>query len=238
MAALAGIEVAILAGGLGTRLQSVVSDRPKPMAEVAGRPFLGHLLDQVAEAGAQRVVLCTGHLAGQVESSLGSSYRGMALAYSPEAKALGTGGALGQALHLVQGPSVLVLNGDSFLDVDLAALVAAHQAKGAEATLSLAQVPDVAAYGQLARDAESRVLAFHEKGSASGPGWVNGGVYLLNRVLLAWIPVGRAVSLEREVLPWWLSRRSVFGHEAPGRFLDIGTPERYAQAQSFFQPEA
>lgn len=232
--ALKGIEVAILAGGLGTRLRSVVADRPKPMAEVAGRPFLGHLLDQVAAAGAESVVLCTGHLADQVEAALGDRQGPLRLSYSVESEPLGTGGALSQALRLTSGPELLVLNGDSFLDVDLAALVAVHRAQGAEATLALAQVPEVAAYGQVARDAEGRVVAFEEKGGATGPGWINGGVYLLKRPVLSWIPVGRPVSLEREVLPWWLARRSVFGLEAPGKFLDIGTPERYAQAEGFF----
>src|SRR5512140_3819954 len=127
----------ILAGGLGTRLRAAVSALPKVLAPVAGRPFVGHLLASLARQGIRRVVLCSGYKADILESALGTSYEGLALSYSREESPLGTAGAARLALGKVEGPRALVLNGDSFCEVDLAAMARAHAATGAAATLLL-----------------------------------------------------------------------------------------------------
>jgi D-glycero-alpha-D-manno-heptose 1-phosphate guanylyltransferase len=228
------LTAAILAGGLGTRLRSVVADRPKVLAEVGGRPFLTHLLDQLADAGIRRVVLLTGHGAEQMRETLGENYDGMRLIHSEESTSLGTAGSLRRALPLMQGNHVLLLNGDSYCDVRIDEFYEWHCRASAGASLALVKVPDAARFGQVRRDGVGRVIAFDEKGFARGPGWINAGVYLIERDLLAELPPDSPLSLERAVLPGWVSRRLVRGLECGERFLDIGTPESYADAEAFF----
>jgi NDP-sugar pyrophosphorylase family protein len=239
---LSAIPALLLVGGQGTRLQAVVSDRPKPMAEVDGRPFLGFLLDWLAEAGIREVILCTGYMAEQLEAQLGERHGPLRLRYSRERSPLGTGGALRAALPLLGAPGdcpcVLVLNGDSFFGVPLADLQRFHVARGARATLALAAVPDTARYGRVEEEPErGQITSFVEKGAAGGPGAINGGVYLLDPALLAALPAERAVSLEREAFPAWLGG-PFYGFAADAPFLDIGTPETYAAAPAFFRAGA
>jgi len=228
---------AILSGGLGTRLRSVVNDRPKVMAPVAGRPFLTYLLDQLADAGIERVVLCTGYLAANVLDELGSGYRGMRLVHSVEETPLGTGGALGKAAPLFSGETLLVLNGDSYCQCDLADFARGFAASGACAGMVLNRVPDVARFGAVVTDGASRVVEFVEKGDRQGPGWINAGIYLLPTALLEEIGGERTVSLEREIFPTLLER-GLHGHRCHGAFIDIGVPEEYRRAQTFFQPRS
>jgi NDP-sugar pyrophosphorylase family protein len=230
--ALAGVEAAILAGGLGTRLRASVPDLPKVLAPVRGRPFLAFVLDQLAAAGVERAVVCTGHRSEQVEAACGARHGSLSLVYSREAEPLGTGGALRLALEHLTGDTLLALNGDSYADADLGEFLAAHRASGAAGTLLLAEVADAGRYGRVELDAGGRVRAFREK-TAGGRGWINAGVYLLGRALLEGIPAGRKLSLERDILPHWVPL-GLFGHETRGRFIDIGTPESYAAAERFF----
>ena len=232
--ALAAVTAVILAGGKGTRLSPRVSDRPKALAEIHGRPFLAWLLDRLHAAGIVQAVVCTGHLAEQIEAAFGPDYRGLRLAYSREAAPLGTGGALRLALPLLRTDPVLAFNGDSFADVDLAELVAWHATRGAAATLSLARVYDASRYGRVALDDAGRVVKFAEKSAEAESGWINAGVYALSRRLLDSIPPSREVSLEKEVFPTWVGR-GLWGRQSPGRFIDIGTPESYAAAADFFE---
>ena len=226
-------SAAILSGGMGTRLRSVVSDRPKVMATVAGRPFLAHLLDQLLESGIERVVLCTGYMANSIRKELGDGYRGLELVYSVEDTPLGTGGALAKAAGVVTGERLLVLNGDSYCQCRLADFIAGHAASGAYAGMVLARVGDVARFGAVLTDDRSRVVDFVEKGGETGPGWINAGIYLLPVPLLREIAPDRQVSLEREVFPD-LMTRGLYGHHCEGAFIDIGVPEEYRRAQSFF----
>jgi len=227
------IPAAILAGGLGTRLRPVVFDRPKCLAEIGGRPCLAFLLDQLEAAGVRDVVLCTGHLGGQVRDAFGEGYGSMTIAYSHEPMELGTAGALRYALPHFLSDVVLVMNGDSFCDADLPAFAARHLAHGGPASLLLAEVPDTRRYGRVATDGSGRVVRFEEKDGSSGPGWINAGIYLLNRDALMTIPRGRPVSIEREMFPEWIVR-GLFGFRSRGRFIDIGTPDSYAEAEHFF----
>jgi D-glycero-alpha-D-manno-heptose 1-phosphate guanylyltransferase len=225
----------ILAGGLGTRLRSVLPDTPKAMAPIAGAPFLNHLLDKVALSGVTRTVLCTGHLAGQIEVAIGGSYRGMEMAYSREDRPMGTGGAVRLALPLLDTSRVLVLNGDSFCDFDSAAHLDRHESANAQGTLVLARVDDCSRYGSVTLGADDAVSLFQEKGAQKGAGWINAGVYLLERRVLEGIPEGREVSLERETFPRLVGNGLYGFRMASGGFIDIGTPDSYAQAQAFFQ---
>lgn len=214
------ITAAILAGGLGTRLRSVVADRQKVLADVHGRPFLTYLLDQVADTGISDVVLCTGYRGEQVKAMLGETYHGLHLTYSQEPEPLGTGGALRYALPLLMSDPVLVMNGDSCYQADLRRFLRWHQSSGAKASLLLTEVPDTRRYGWVEVDREGRIVRFDEKDHAGGPGWVNAGLYLISRSLLQSIPATRMVSLEREVFPSWIGR-GLYGCCSHGRFEHI-----------------
>jgi NDP-sugar pyrophosphorylase family protein len=210
-----------------------VSDRPKFLVQVHGRPLARYLLDQLAAAGVRQAVLCTGHLAAQVEETLGDRHGDVRLTYSVEFSPLGTGGALRAALPVLRSENLLVINGDSFCEADLPAMQARHQARAGSATLLLAWAAETGRYGRIELGADGAVLAFEEKGSRAEPGWINAGVYLIRRRMLETIPPNVPVSLEREVFPAWIGR-GLYGDAAGGRFLDIGTPETYAQADEFF----
>jgi NDP-sugar pyrophosphorylase family protein len=234
---LAEIPALILAGGAGTRLRSVVSDRPKPMAAVAGRPFLALQIEWLRFQGVRRVVLCTGYLHQHVERYFGNGRAfGVEIAYSVEPSPLGTAGALARAGRSIGTGTFLALNGDSFLDVDLAGLVAAHAVRMAASpdgagTLVLSAVPDVRDFGRIELDAQGRIVRFDEKTQAvPGPGWINAGIYCLEARLLELVPAQRNVSLERETFPLALARGlALFGHPAEGFFVDIGTPQGYGR---------
>lgn len=228
-----GPTAVILAGGLGTRLRSVVENQPKVLAEVGGQPFLNYLLDQLVEWRIQAVVLCTGHLGEQIEARFGANYRGLRLRYSRESSPLGTAGALRLALPSIPSDPVLVLNGDSYCGVDFAAFWRWHRSRQSAATLLLVHNPDTRRFGSVRVATDGRILRFEEKRDSAEPGSINAGVYLIARDLLRSIPIARPVSLEREMFPAWIGG-DFYGYLAAGPFLDIGTPESYAAAEAFF----
>lgn len=230
------LTAAILAGGLGTRLRLVLADRPKVLAEVHGRPFLAYLLDQLSTSGLRTVVLCTGYLGEQIRHEFGDSYGNLDLLYSQEASPLGTGGALRLALPLFQADPILVMNGDSFCDMDLGAFWGWHRSVRGEASLALVKMANSTRYGRVRVGADGAVLSFEEKSGRGDPGWVNAGIYLLTRSFIQAIPENRAISLEKDIFPAWIGR-SLYGYQTEGCFLDIGTPEAYAEAGRFFVPE-
>jgi NDP-sugar pyrophosphorylase family protein len=230
-------DAMILAGGKGTRLRRVVDDRPKPMAEVAGRPFVEWLLPLLYDQGTRRVVLCTGHLASHVQAYFGDGQRwNMELRYSCDPFPLGTGGAVRQALDEVRGDRFLVLNGDSYCRFDLGLLLRTHLNAGARATLWLVEADDRRRYGSVRVGADGTVESFAEKSSEFGTGLVNAGVYLIERGAAETIPTGRAVSLENDFFPALVGQGlcAVVGGDP---FTDIGTPESYAGAGEFLAGE-
>lgn len=228
------LTAVILAGGLGTRLRPAVTDRPKVLAQVNGKPFLAYLLDQLVASGLKHVILCTGYLGEQIESTFGASYQSLEIQYSQEPEPLGTGGALQYALPLYRSNPILAMNGDSFCLANLGAFYAWYQARNIPTgALLLAQVDDVKRYGQVQLIDEGRIAEFSEKGRKSGAGWINAGVYLLEQKVLVAIADGQVVSLEEEVFPNWLST-GLYGYQCDGRFIDIGLPETYLAAADFF----
>lgn len=227
-------EAMILAGGLGTRLRAAVADRPKPMAEVAGRPFVAFLLEQLLGSGFQRVILCVGYLGEYVPAALGRNYGALELDYSFEPAPLGTGGALRNAVDRITHDAVLVMNGDSFCDIDLRALDRAHRANAAAATMTVLSQSDRRRSGAVTVDDAGRVVSFESRPSLPSPGLINAGIYMLQRDVLQAIPPGRKVSLEDEVFPTLAGQGKLFAHRVEARFIDIGTPESYGAAQVFF----
>ena len=232
MSSLRNITAAILAGGLGTRLRSVVANRPKVLALVGGKPFLAYLLDQLAAQGLSQVVLCTGYLGDQVQAYFGESYRGMHVLYSFEDRPLGTGGAIVQALPLLASETILVLNGDSYCRTDFQASLGWHRQHRARGTIVLAQVEQVSRYGQVQTGPDGSIAKFCEKHGAQGPGWINSGIYWFERAALADLPLREPLSLEGDVLAAWVGQ-SLYGFSQAGPFLDIGIPEDYARAERF-----
>jgi D-glycero-alpha-D-manno-heptose 1-phosphate guanylyltransferase len=229
------MEAIVLAGGLGTRLRAALPDLPKPMAPVNGRPFLEHLLDYWVEQGITRFILSVGYRHEAVSVHFGAWHRGAAISYAVEETPLGTGGGLVAASGLLSaGGPFLVLNGDTWFEVPLPALVELHAERRADGTLALFRSPQAGRYAGVRLGAQAEVLAL-DGGTAGG--LANGGVYLMEPVLLEgpWRP-GTATSLEEDILPFALrSGRRVYGLECAGRFLDIGVPEDYARAGALLE---
>ena len=223
----------ILAGGLGTRLRSVVADRPKILAPIAGKPFLSYLLDQLEKIHIRYAILCTGYLGDMVQESLGNKYKSIKLAYSHESVPLGTGGAVKFAKGLFKSDHILVMNGDSYCTADLNKFWEWHVKKESNATLLLTHVPDTGRYGQVTTAKNGLLEYFAEKGDEHGPGWINAGVYFLNCDFVSSIPSGRSLSLEKEIFPEWIGH-NIYGYRSEGSFLDIGIPEDYKAAEEFF----
>ncbi|MFP5203832.1 MAG: nucleotidyltransferase family protein [Acidobacteriota bacterium] len=224
------MEAIILAGGLGTRLAPRVSGLPKAMAPVAGRPFLEILLRQLDRCGCTRAILAVGYLHAAIEDHFGAAFGGLRLDYSVEGAPLGTGGAIRNALVLAREEAALVLNGDTYLDADYAAMLRMHRAEGRPMTIAIVHQPDIARYGGvLVR--ERRIAGFEEKGR-SGPGWINAGAYVLSREF-PW-PAEHAdkFSIEKDVLAPGVGRLQPTAFPVEGFFLDIGVPEDYDRAQT------
>lgn len=226
------MQAILLAGGLGTRLRAEVPDLPKPMAPVAGRPFLAQVLDALVDAGFEAAVLAVGYRHEAIRDHFGSRYRGLALRYSVEASPLGTGGALRLALDQVGADPVFVLNGDTWLELDYRAMFGAHRAAGVRLTVAACEVADVSRYGSL-EVVNGRIQGFREKG-ASGPGLINAGSYLVSSDLIRSIPPGRPHSFEQELLVPRVDELRPLAFVTHGRFIDIGVPEDYARAQQLF----
>jgi len=228
-----GRTALVLSGGLGTRLRGVIGERQKVVSEPGGRVFLARVLDDLAAQGIGHAVLCAGYRSDEVEA-LARSYTKMRVSVSVEPEPRGTAGALGYAFaqlpELRAAGAVLVLNGDTFCETDVSSIFATHARTGADVTVVLARVPEAARYGGVETAADGRVLAFLEKG-ASGPGWVNAGVYVLSGAALDLLPADQSASLERDVLP---RVGALYATRAGRRFLDIGVPEDYARVDAFF----
>lgn len=214
------------------RLRSVMPSTPKPLATIGGMPFLELLVRQLRYQGFRRVVMCTGYLAEQVENRFGDGHEwDIAIEYSKEPSPLGTAGALKLARPFLRGTAdFLVMNGDSFLDLDFQRLLRFHRERGGVAAMAVRQVSNASRYGTVRVDAASRVVGFAEKTGTDTNGLVNAGVYVFNRSLFDYIPEGPA-SLERDVMPQLIDR-GLYALEQHGIFIDIGTPEDYALAQS------
>ena len=221
-------EAIILAGGFGTRLAHIVSDVPKPMAPVCGRPFLRFILDDLQKKGIERVVLAVGYKQDVIRRYFGSGYRGMEILYSAENEPLFTGGAIKQAMGLCRGKQVLVVNGDTYFDVELPALERAANDHPGSIVLAAKRMYDFDRYGTLRLNGD-RVTEFCEKAPCRD-GLINGGVYVLPAEIFKEIGLSK-FSFETQVLEPLAQTGRVFAVENGGYFIDIGVPEDYAAAQ-------
>jgi len=225
------MEAIVLAGGKGTRLQSVVADVPKCMAPVAGKPFLYYLLSTLETAGFSRVILALGYMHEAIEAWIDRYETSLTITPVVEDTPLGTGGAVKLALSKATQPSVFVFNGDSYLELDYQALFQFHIEKKALATIALKQMFRFERYGRVEIDDKEQIVRFGEKQYCDA-GFINGGVYVINQKALEKFP--DAFSLEKDFFEPEAATGQLAGFATGGYFIDIGIPEDYLRAQSDF----
>jgi len=228
------VQAIVLVGGEGTRLRPLTSDVPKPAVTLVDRPFLAYAIEWLAAHGVTEVVLACGFLPDVLRAALADEEEraGVEITYVAEPEPLGTAGAIrfaADALGERLEDRFLALNGDVLADLDLSALLRAHEERNARATIGLHPVEDSSAYGLVRCDDDGEVLEFLEKTGEAVPGEINAGAYVLDRSVLDLVPAGQAVSIEREVFPR-LVGDGLCGLLLEGYWMDIGTPERYLQA--------
>ncbi len=226
-----------MVGGKGTRLKSVVSDRPKPIAKVSGRPFVEWLILALRAQGVCHIVLSVGYMFEQIQSIMGDGHHlGVRITYAVDPFPLGTGGALRHALDCVQGERFLALNGDSYCPFQVQRLLADHLEHDASATLWLTHSTESARYGSVETNVEGAVLNFREKATGQHSDLINAGIYLLERKAVEAIPADHAVSAEKEFFPSLIGK-GLYAVVGQGPFLDIGTPESYKIAGTVLMEE-
>lgn len=229
-------EAIILAGGFGTRLQAVVSDVPKPMAPINNEPFLNYVFDYLLHYKIEHVVLSTGYLADKIFDYYKNEYRGIKISYTKEETPLGTGGGIRLAMTKCYTSDVLVLNGDSFFDVNITEHFSNHISKQSDCSLALRKVDNAARYGTILLGIENAIETFKEKDNIEQAGLINGGVYILNRNLyLSKTNEAVPFSIEKDFYEIRINELHIFGFEYDGYFIDIGIPEDYNKAQTDFK---
>lgn len=224
------MEAIILAGGLGTRLRTVVNDIPKPMALIEGRPFLSYILEHLNNHSYKKVILATGYKHECIEEYFGNQYKNMDLLYSIESEPLGTGGALQKAFKLVTSHQVTVLNGDTLFLINLNQLLAFHLFSSSDATLAIKPMRDFDRYGRVVIDSDKRVIVFEEKKKYKS-GYINGGIYVLNKNIFDEIDNPRNFSFERDFLQKHVNELNFTASICDNYFIDIGIPDDYRKAQ-------
>ena len=226
----------ILAGGFGTRLQSVVNDLPKPMAPINGEPFLNYQLNYLKHYGIKNVILSVGYLAEKIKAYYGSNFNGLEIDYVVEENPMGTGGGIRLALEKCTESLSFVLNGDSFFDVDLIKFYDLHIQNRSQISLALRKVNNSSRYGTIEKTKENIISSFKEKSGIDHEGIINGGVYLLdNNLYLQKTPSATNFSSEKDFFEKQLSNSLISGFEFEGYFIDIGIPEDYLKAQHEFK---
>jgi D-glycero-alpha-D-manno-heptose 1-phosphate guanylyltransferase len=223
------VKAIVLAGGFGTRLQERVPDVPKPMAPVAGRPFLEYVLDHLIEGGIHEIILSVGYRADLIMGHFGHNYRNVVVSYSVETEPLGTGGAIVHALRQEDDDSVLVLNGDTFLNIDYRKLIHWYEQTPAQVAMVLKEVSDAARYGSVLATGE-RIFGFVEKGKAKA-GLINAGVYIVQPSVFETFSLSGKFSFETDLLQRHCNLLSPRAFLTEAYFIDIGVPDDYDRAQ-------
>ncbi len=226
----------ILAGGFGTRLQSIISDLPKPMAPVNGEPFLNYQLRYLKHYGIKNVIFSTGYMAQAIRSYYGNEWEGLAILYSHEENPLGTGGGIRLALEKSNEETNLVLNGDSFFDVNIFHFFRVHGADTSRSSLALRRIQNAARYGTIELNQDNEIVSFHEKHGIEKEGLINGGIYLLEKTFfIENTPAGKNFSIEKDFFEKHAGKKELKGYESEGYFIDIGIPDDFKKAQDDFK---
>ena len=242
-------EAIILAGGFGTRLQSVVSDLPKPMAPVNNIPFLNYQFNYLKHYDVKHVVLSVGHLADKIQDYYKTSFNGINISYAKELSPMGTGGGIRLALEKCEDKQVIILNGDSFFDVDLKGFYEAHYHHESDFSMAVRKIADASRYGTLKTGnfflASSssyknknffKVESFFEKSEKNESGIINGGIYILNKKqFFKHTKASHAFSIEKDFFEKQTQKLDIGAYLSDGYFIDIGIPEDYKKAQNDFK---
>lgn len=228
-------EAIILAGGLGTRLRKVVGDTPKPMAVVGGRPFLEHLLRYLKSFDFDHIILSVGYQGEVVKSHFGDEFQGIKITYAQEKQPLGTGGAIKFAMRKCESEQILVLNGDTFFQIDYNAFYVSHNSYDADVSLVLRRVSKPDRYGTVSLSQSCQILNFTEKRKGLLSGLINGGVYLIRKRSFEECKLPSKFSIEDDFFHAHLGSLKMQGFISEGYFVDIGIPEDYFKADEKFR---
>ena len=227
------MQALILAGGLGTRLRKVANNCPKPMMQVGGSPFLEYLILQLKRYNLTEIILSIGYLGDKIREYFQNGRQwGVRIRYSEEKAPLGTGGAVKLAEDFIKADDFLVLNGDSYLDMNLNDLIRFHKLQKALVTLALVEVHKPDRYGLVEIDDDYRITNFRERGAVSKSSLINGGIYIFHKKIFGFIPEGK-ISLEKDIFPILMGKR-FYGKLHKAYFVDIGIPEEYDRVQKEF----
>jgi len=226
----------ILAGGFGTRLRSVINNTPKPMAPINNFPFLYYQLNYLKSYGIKKIIFSIGYMADDIKNYFGYSFSNLNIEYVIEKAPMGTGGGIRLALQESEENLVLVLNGDSFFDINLNQFYNYHITENAQISLALREVDDASRYGTIVKNEENKIISFQEKNNLSQPGIINGGVYIIDSSLyLKHTPSEKNFSIEKDFFEKQITTLSIKGFQFNGYFIDIGIPEDYQKAQHDFK---
>jgi D-glycero-alpha-D-manno-heptose 1-phosphate guanylyltransferase len=224
-------EAILLAGGLGTRLQKVVNDVPKPMAPVSGRPFIEYVLDYLIASGIEKFIFSVGHKHEAFVTHFGNKYRDCEIIYSIEDTPLGTGGGIKKSLEHAKSRDVLVVNADTLFKVDISQFYKLHKKTIADISIALRYVDDISRYGGVEIDEDQRVIAFAEKNTVKSSGFINGGVYIFKNIIFESMNLPDKFSLEKDCFEKFYLTTKIGGFPSDAYFLDIGIPKDYEKAQ-------
>jgi len=228
-------QAIVLAGGFGTRLQTVVQDLPKPMALINNRPFLDYQLSYLKSFGIKHIIFSVGYKYEHIVGFFGRQYNGMRIEYAVEKEPLGTGGGIKNAFQWVNSGAALVVNGDTLFEVNLKDFYNKHQQSAAILSLALRNINDVSRYGIVETDTKHRIIGFAEKGAKTGQGQINGGVYLIEKRFFENHHFESKFSMEKDAFEKYYKSQNFFGFPYDSYFLDIGIPEDYKKAQDEFR---
>ena len=228
------MDAIILAGGKGTRLRSLVSDRPKPMAEVCGKPFLFYILNEIIKNKIDKIIISVGYKKDSIINYFGDSFKGVPIVYSIEDSPLLTGGAIKKALCCVDGSDFFVLNGDSFTSIPFIDLINLKKQKSTSLVIAANFVSNSNRYGLIDFNKQCRIISFREKSPVSIEGYINSGIYLMDKNIF--LNYGNSVfSFENDFLPSYVKSNPSFVHLSHDFFIDIGVPSDYLLAQRIFR---
>ena len=230
-------EAIVLAGGIGTRLKKVVSDLPKPMASINGKPFLEYLINYLAKNEISHVILSVGYKSEHIKNHFVNEFKSVKISYATEEIPLGTGGGIRLALQQAKTNNVFIVNGDTLFNIDLQKLANAHHSKNAALSVALRKMVDGSRYGSVIIDENNRIKAFKEKNAEAKNVLINGGTYLIEKSHFLDTKFPDKFSFEKEYLEKYFDTNKFYGFEFDDYFIDIGLPSTYKQAQNDFLNE-
>ena len=226
----------ILAGGMGTRLKTIISDLPKPMAPIMNVPFLTYQLNYLKHFGIKKVIFSVGYLSEKIIAHYNQSFENISIKYSIEKNPLGTGGGIRMAMSNLNEDLVLILNGDSFFDLDLEQFYNLHLEQKSDFSLALRYVNNSERYGNIEFNSSNQITSFIEKNQLNQSGYINAGVYILSKKLyLQNTKPDINFSIEKDFFEKQLNQLIIKGFEFKDYFIDIGIPEDYLKAQDDFK---